>query len=267
MNSELAKVKARIKALAAKTVEAGCSEHEALHAAEMVGRLLDQYNLSMDEIDIREEICVLSEVPAGSRRRMPVDGAVVPIARFCEVKTWHAKRADETAVYCFYGFEPDVAMAVHLFTVVAAAVRAELVTFKRSRRYAAAGNRWLATASFQRGLVDRIGDRLEQLKTKRQRDRERDERAKAQAAQEAFERAVAAGEPPPQHVTRGALMVLKGQIVEREFEANLGITLTKSRAITFRVDPCAFEAGRTAGDRVNLNRPIGQEWNVAGLLA
>jgi len=267
MNAELAKVKAKIKALAAKTVEAGCSEHEALHAAEMVGRLLDQYNLSMDEIDIREEVCVLSEVPAGSKRRRPVDGAVVPIARFCDVKTWHAKRASGAAVYCFYGFEPDVAMAVHLFTVVAAAVRAELVTFKRSRPYAAAGNRWLATASFQRGLVDRIGDRLEQLKAKRQSDRERDERAKAQAAQEAFERAVAAGEPPPQHVTRGALMVLKGQIVEREFEANLGITLTKSRAITFRVDPCAFEAGRTAGDRVNLNRPIGQELSVAGLLA
>jgi uncharacterized protein DUF2786 len=267
MTSELAKVKAKIKALAAKTVEAGCSEHEALHAAEMVGRLLDQYNLSMDEIDIREEVCVLGEVPAGSKRRRPIDGAVVPIARFCDVKTWHAKRANGTAVYCFYGFEPDVAMAVHLFTVVAAAVRAESAAFKGSKTYAAAGNRWLSTASFQRGLVDRIGDRLEQLKTKRQRDRERDERAKAQAAQEAFERAVAAGEPPPQHVTRGALMVLKGQIVEREFEANLGITLTKSRAITFRVDPCAFEAGRTAGDRVNLNRPIGQEWNVAGLLA
>ena len=62
-------------------------------------------------------------------------------------------------------------------------------------------------------------------------------------------------------------MVLKGQIVEREFEATLGITLTKARAITFRVDESAFEAGRTAGDRVNLNRPIGQEWNVAGLLA
>src|SRR4051812_12666015 len=73
MNSELAKVKAKIKALAAKTVEAGCSEHEALHAAEMVGRLLDQYNLSMDEIDIREEVCVLGEVPDGSRRRMPIE--------------------------------------------------------------------------------------------------------------------------------------------------------------------------------------------------
>ena len=31
-------------------------------------------------------------------------------------------------------------------------------------------------------------------------------------------------------------MVLKGQIVEREFEANLGITLTRAREITFRVD-------------------------------
>ncbi len=95
---------------------------------------------------------------------------------------------------------------------------------------------------------------------------ERDERAKAQAAQEAFERALAAGEPPPQHMGRGALMVLKGQIVEREFEATLGITLTRARTIWFRVDECAFEAGRTAGDRVNLNRPIGHELNVAGLL-
>jgi hypothetical protein len=221
----------------------------------------------MDEIDIREEVCVLGEVPAGSKRRMPIDTAVVPIARFCEVKTWQAKREDETAVYCFYGFEPDVAMAMHLFTVVAAAVRAESASFKRSETYAVAGNRWLATASFQRGLVDRIGDRLERLKAKRQSEMERDERAKAQAAQEAFERAVAAGETPPQHVARGALMVLKGQMIEREFEANLGITLTKAREITFRVDVCAFEDGRTAGDRVNLNRPIGQEWNVAALLA
>ncbi len=98
MTSELAKVKAKIKALAAKTVDAGCSEHKAMHAAEMVGRLLDQYNLSMDEIDIREEVCVLGEVPVGSKRRMPIDAAVVPIARFCDVKTWQAKREDRTAV-------------------------------------------------------------------------------------------------------------------------------------------------------------------------
>jgi hypothetical protein len=61
-------------------------------------------------------------------------------------------------------------------------------------------------------------------------------------------------------------MVLKGQIVEREFESNLGIRLTKAREITFHVDKGSFQAGRKAGDRVNLNRPIGQELNVSGLL-
>ena len=70
MKSELTKVKVRIKALAAKTPEAGCSEHEAMHAAEIVGRLLGQYNLPLDEIAIREEVCVLCEVPTGSKRRM-----------------------------------------------------------------------------------------------------------------------------------------------------------------------------------------------------
>ena len=61
-------------------------------------------------------------------------------------------------------------------------------------------------------------------------------------------------------------MVLKGQIVEREFDSNLGIRLTRAREITFHVDECSFQAGRKAGDRVNLNRPIEHEWNVEGLL-
>ncbi len=51
--TELARVKARIKALAEKTVANGCTKAEALSAAEMVGRLLEQYALSMDEIDVR----------------------------------------------------------------------------------------------------------------------------------------------------------------------------------------------------------------------
>ena len=51
--TELSRVKARIKALAEKTVSNGCTESEAMAAAEMVGRLLERYALSMEEIDIR----------------------------------------------------------------------------------------------------------------------------------------------------------------------------------------------------------------------
>ena len=65
--AELARVKARIKALTEKTVANRCTEAEAMPAAEMVGRLLERYALSMDEIEVREARCVQAEVSMGGR--------------------------------------------------------------------------------------------------------------------------------------------------------------------------------------------------------
>jgi hypothetical protein len=59
---ELSRVKARIKALTEKTIANGCTEAEAMAAAEMVGRLLERYALSMG------------------------DGCVPAIGRFCDCK-------------------------------------------------------------------------------------------------------------------------------------------------------------------------------------
>ncbi len=87
---ELSRVKARIKALTDKTVANGCTEAEAMSAAEMVGRLLERYALSMDEIEVRSARCVQVEVHLGSRRRRPIDGCVPAIARFCDCKVWLA---------------------------------------------------------------------------------------------------------------------------------------------------------------------------------
>jgi len=71
--TELSKVKARIRALAAKTVERGCSEAEAMAAAAKVGELLDVYGLSMSEVELREEACVQRRAafagPANAARR------------------------------------------------------------------------------------------------------------------------------------------------------------------------------------------------------
>ena len=67
--TELSRVKARIKALAEKTVSNGCTEAEAMAAADMVGKLLERYALSMEEIDVREERCVRVEVPIGGKQR------------------------------------------------------------------------------------------------------------------------------------------------------------------------------------------------------
>jgi hypothetical protein len=49
--TELSRVKARIKALAEKTVSNGCTEAEAMAAADMVGQLLTRYlRLPMDAL-------------------------------------------------------------------------------------------------------------------------------------------------------------------------------------------------------------------------
>jgi hypothetical protein len=90
---ELSRVKARIKALTDKTVANGCTEAEAMSAAEMVGRLLECYALSMDEIEVRSARCVQVEVHLGSRRRRPIDGCVPAMPRFCDCKVWLAPAA------------------------------------------------------------------------------------------------------------------------------------------------------------------------------
>ena len=115
--TELTRVKARIKALAEKTVSNGCTEAEAMAAAEMVGRLLERYALSMEEIDIREERCVQVEVPIGGKRRRPIDGCITAIARFCDCKVWVSRDA-MMPTYVFFGFDADTALASYLFNII-----------------------------------------------------------------------------------------------------------------------------------------------------
>ena len=132
--AELSRVKARIKALTEKTVANGCTEAEAMAAAEMVGRLLERYALSMDEIEVRTARCVQAQVPLGSRRRRAIDGCVPAIARFCDCKVWLARgvppdpddpafdRTSTGSRYVFFGFETDTALATYLFAVIDRAV-------------------------------------------------------------------------------------------------------------------------------------------------
>ena len=86
-------------------------------AAEMVGRLLERYALSMEEIDVREERCVQIEVPIGGKQRRPIDGCVTAIARFCDCKVWVSRDAVIPS-YVFFGFEADVTLASYLFKVI-----------------------------------------------------------------------------------------------------------------------------------------------------
>ncbi len=173
--AELIRVKGRIKALTEKTVANGCTEAEAMAAADMVGRLLERYALSMDEIEIRTARCVQAEVPVGGRRRRPIDGCVPTIARFCDCKVWLARppapdpeqpdleRMQSGSRYVFFGFETDTVLATYLFAVIDRAVITETAVFKQLNPRFRGVRLRQASASFQHGVVARVSERLDAM--------------------------------------------------------------------------------------------------------
>ncbi len=230
---ELTRVKARIKALTEKTVSNGCTEAEAMSAAEMVGRLLERYALSMEEIELREARCVQVEVPLGGRKRRPIDGCVPAIARFCDCKVW-LKRDPEGLGYVFFGFETDTGLARYLFAVIDDAIQTELAAFRRraSRGLTGVALR-RAGESFQHGMAARVAERLELM------HREREASVGAQRA------------------TGTALIIAKHKVVEDAL-AETDIRLVSGRPLVARLNE-AFRDGQRAGDRVNLDRPLGAD--------
>jgi hypothetical protein len=275
-NTELASVKARIKALAAKTVEQGCSEAEAMNAAAMVGRLLQQYNLSMEEIDVREQKCTTITLRTGSARRGPFNWIASSLARFADCKVWYSRRYTDLGnkkefVWCFFGQETDLEMVKYLYEVIQTSILAETQAFKQTDTYRDSLKRTSASTSFQHGMADRIANRL--LKMKAENDRalwEAHEARMREAAQKTDDAVATANCYTPRErqaaqVTGTALIVLKHQLVEQEFK-QAGVKLGKSSSSRRLSDGRAYSKGHEAGSRVNLNRPIGNGSSIAGYL-
>ncbi len=72
-SGDLDRLVQRIRALRAKTVEQGCTEQEALAAAEKVAALLDRHGLSLSELDLRRQSCEGIGVETDRKRRGPID--------------------------------------------------------------------------------------------------------------------------------------------------------------------------------------------------
>jgi hypothetical protein len=227
--------------LTEKTVANGCTEAEAMSAAEMVGRLLERYALTMDEIEIRAYRCVQREVPLGGKRRRPIDGCIVSIARFCDCKVWLAQATDEKSTgegerapgkcYIFFGFETDADLATYLFNVIDRAITTETGNFKRAHPRLRAVRLRQATTGFQHGLAARVADRLDAMHA------EREASVKAQRS------------------TGTALILAKHQVVDDAFRET-DVRLVSMSAVGAQVNARAYREGWAAGEKVNLSRPV-----------
>lgn len=229
--ADLDRLKARIQALRAKTVENGCTEQEALAAAAKVAELLDQHDLSLTDVEIREEPCERAVVETYRRQRVPLDGCVNAIAAFCDCRVWREKNSRGENRYVFFGLSPDVAVAHYIADLVSTAMTVEAGRFKRTAGYLRyrPDARRAVSASFLHGMAASIGEKLTAMK------HERD--------------AMNAS-------TGRALIVVKQAVVDEEL-AKLGLRFGKARATGRRVAATAFEAGQAAGRNLRINPGVG----------
>ena len=243
--SERDRIKLKIKALADKTVAAGCTEAEALAAMQGVGRLLSQYNLTMEEIDVRTSQYKTIHIDIGRQRRHPIDGAVTALARFIDGKAWFSRRYSGSA-YAFFAQEQDLELVEYLFKVIKNAIDTESAKFKNSSYYRVEGEftpRKTLYVSFQKGMAHRIANRLDELK----------------AANDA--------EMESAKSTGRALIVLKSQLVEQEYnEIKKKLHLRSSYSYSAAPNSGAYGHGVAAGNKVNLSRPLAGKGKTGGYL-
>ena len=139
--------------------------------------------------------------------------------------------------YVFFGFEADTAMAGYLFSVIDRAMATALIDFRvRHPELRGVGLRWSST-SFQQGMAVRVAKRLDQM------HRERDAHVVAQRS------------------TGTDLILFKQQVVEDAFR-DTKIRLVSVAGLSRARASGAFRQGVAAGDRVSLNRPVGDAGRV-----
>ena len=231
--TDLDRLVQRIRALRAKTVEQGCTEQEALAAAEKVAELLDRYGLNLSELDLRKQSCEGIGIETDRKRRGPIDDCMGTIAAFFDCRVWAETADDATLRYVFFGLPADVQAAVYLHDLIALAFVSETAKFQGGDFYRSAesAHRRSATNSFQLGLARGINEKLQTLRQARD--------------------VASAGS------SGRALVPIKDSMIDHEME-RLGLTFHRKAPSRKRVLPGAYHAGKAAGERFEYRPGIEQ---------
>jgi deoxyadenosine/deoxycytidine kinase len=229
--AELDKILARIKALRSKTVEQGCTEEEALLAANKVAEMLDHYGLSLTEMDIEQQQCASDIIETDRKRTAAFDSCLNAIAAFCDCRFWFQKSREDTYRHVFFGLPADVAGARYLYERISEAFKTETDAYKKSAAYLdlPSAVRRKATDSFQMGLARGLNDKIRRLK---------DERVQAM-----------------QKNAGRNLVVVKSKVIEDDLES-LGIRLTATKKRGKSILPEAYESGLVSAETIDLHNRV-----------
>jgi hypothetical protein len=232
-----------MRALSAKRVENGCSEHEAMSAADLLARMMDRFGFS--QLDLSEN-GKSSELTTGiwrspTRKNGSLAYVSNSVSEYCDCKVWLSGKGTTSEGIAFFGHEEDTMLASFLMDSFNAAMGSEWEAYRRSmgavvdprtgRPKAVVSTKDRQT--FEIAMMGRLSSRLRDMKA---------------------DRNVRVDEPTG-HTGR-ALVVVKTAAVNAGFQ-ELGIRLRKSRATSKRLRGSdAYAAGQAAGARVNITTGI-----------
>ena len=198
----------KISALLAKTEHNGCTEAEALAAAELAQKLMAKYGLSLTEltaISAPAEACEVDAAPIGKARCHEVVHLTNAIAFYTDTQTWYQHHgvihvskevrrlhAHRGVIAVYFGLATDVQVAIYLTNTLRIALDTEWQAYWKANGNRSETSPRTARNNFMRGMTRRLSERLREMK-----------KAQGQANTDDCQ----------------AIVLVKGQIVRAAFEA------------------------------------------------
>jgi hypothetical protein len=229
----LDRLKSKIVALRAKTIENGCTEQEALMAAKKVSELLDSYDLSLTDIEMSQASCERLDYKTSRKKNTPIHETIPAIADFTDCRTWRERDAEGKIHFVFFGRSTDILIAHYLCDVIASAMAHDLVLFKKTELYRVhrTQDRRRMSKSFLQGMANSISHKLRTMKIDR----------------EAY------------YQSQGRdLVLLKTSLVDEELK-KLGLKFIKRRQIRRTIAFEAYQSGQKAGEKLSIHSALTEE--------
>jgi hypothetical protein len=246
MNDKLTALRARIRALMAKTVTNGCTEAEATAASAKVAELMDKFGFEMADLEEREEI-VEGNYESIKSAIGPVVYVATAIANFCDVKVWKTTSnvlnnkgsVVRKVSIKYFGRVSDVELAHYMTDIIARAMNNSEKAWAKQIRKTGGAVEFRNCTQFQRGMAARISTRLVTMKEERN------------------------------HTVHGnntgySLVLVKNAEVDEAYNA-LSIKLKDARRSKKILHTNAFYSGVEAGDKVALNTGINSNKSILAI--
>lgn len=213
----------KINLLKEKTTANGCSEAEAMTAAEMISKLLQEYDLSMTDVEIRSQVFLKEELGVKGSNKKPIHDITPAIGILTDTKTFFIRRGN-LITYTFFGAKKDVDFACYLFDLLSNAMDNEYAKYKNTSEFKMIGGK-SARSSFYKGMIIRLSQRLINMKEKMSNDAE----------------------------NAGLVLYDKMGITNEMFKKNNPFMKIKKEYSKITVsDITAFNSGKDAANRVNI---------------